>query len=68
VHVVTSKRRALAPIWSIAPQEEISVTSYLQNDIQYSSSKVTPYLQGPPANRAIWQGRFSIFSVSGEGE
>ena len=26
------------------------------------------YIQGPPANRAIWQRRFSICSVSGEGE
>ena len=25
-------------------------------------------IQGPPANRAIWQRHFSIFRVSGEGE
>jgi len=25
-------------------------------------------VQGPPVNLAIWQRRFSIFSVSGEGE
>jgi len=25
-------------------------------------------VQGPPANRVIWQRRFSIFSMSGEGE
>ena len=26
------------------------------------------YIQDPPVNRAIWQRRFSIFSVNGEGE
>jgi len=31
-------------------------------------SVVQTVIQGPPANRAIWQRRFSIFSVSGEGE
>jgi len=25
-------------------------------------------IQGPPVNQVIWQQRFSIFNVSGEGE
>jgi len=30
--------------------------------------KAIVLIQGPPVNRAIWHRRFSIFSVSGEGE